>query len=80
MSVPDPVRLYRLTHIDNLKTLLKRGILHAPNAAPSDGVQYRTIHDASIQARRHERLISSGPGGVIHDYLPFYLGPLSPMH
>ncbi|MGI9282928.1 MAG: type II toxin-antitoxin system toxin DNA ADP-ribosyl transferase DarT [Endozoicomonas sp.] len=79
MPVPDPVRLYRLTHIDNLKLLLTRGALHAPNSAPADGMQYHTIHDPSIQAFRHERKISCGPRGFVHDYLPFYLGPLSPM-
>ena len=79
MSVPDPVRLYRLVHIDNLPTLLRRGGLHAPNFAPNDGLTYKTIHDAAIQQRRHSQAVPCGAGGVIHDYLPFYLGPLSPM-
>ena len=76
---PEPVRLFRLTHIDNLPTLLKRGELHAPNYCSEDGLSYRTIHDEQIQARRHERMIPCSRQGTVHDYLPFYLGPRSPM-
>ncbi|OED47317.1 hypothetical protein ACH42_03080 [Endozoicomonas sp. (ex Bugula neritina AB1)] len=79
MTIPKPTRLYRLVHIDNLEVLLQRGALHAPNAAPDDDLQYKTIHDASIQKRRHEMCIPCGKQGVVHDYLPFYLGPCSPM-
>ena len=79
MTVPPKVRLFRLTHIDNLDTLLRREALHAPLHTPDDGLPYRTIHDISIQAKRYQRSIHCGPGGVIHDYLPFYLGPRSPM-
>nr|WP_246506103.1 DUF4433 domain-containing protein [Kistimonas asteriae] len=79
MTVPPKVRLFRLTHIDNLDTLLRREALHAPLHTPHDGLPYRTIHDASIQEKRYQRSIPCGPSGVIHDYLPFYLGPLSPM-
>ena len=79
MKVPDRVRLFRLVHIDNLPVLLKRGTLHAPHTVPDDGLPYKTIHDVSIQERRHLKAIPCGAGGVVHDYLPFYLGPLSPM-
>ena len=37
MALPDPVRLYRLVHIDNLPALLERRALHAPTCAPDDG-------------------------------------------
>ncbi|HST59128.1 MAG TPA: DUF4433 domain-containing protein [Longimicrobium sp.] len=66
-------------HIDNLPTLLQRGALHAPNATPNDGLVYRTIHDTNVQASRSVRTIPCGPGGTIHDYVPFYFGPLSVM-
>jgi hypothetical protein len=71
--------LYRIVHIDNLPTLLTRGALHAPNAMPRDGLSYRTIHNTNVQARRSVRAIPCGPGGSIHDYVPFYFGPLSVM-
>ena len=65
---PEPVRLFRLTYIGNLPTLLQRGALHAPNSCPDDGLPYRTIHDEKIQARRHERVIPCSQGRTVHDY------------
>jgi hypothetical protein len=71
--------LFRIIHLDNIPTLLQRGGLHAPNASPSDGLVYRTIHNTNVQASRSHRSIPCGPGGTIHDYVPFYFGPLSVM-
>jgi hypothetical protein len=79
VSVRSPTLLYRLVHIANLPTLLQRRKLHAPNFTPSDGLLYRTIHSSQVQANRHLRALPCGPGGTIHDYVPFYFGPLSPM-
>ena len=76
---PNPTWLYRLVHVDNLSMLLTRGALHAPNHCPVDGLGYRTIHDAAVQANRHVQAIPCGPRGTVHDYLPFYFGPLSVM-
>ncbi|MCB1921418.1 MAG: DUF4433 domain-containing protein [Gammaproteobacteria bacterium] len=78
-SPPNPTWLYRLVHVDNLPTLLTRGALHAPHTTPNDGLPYRPIHNASVQANRHIKAIPCGPGGTIHDYVPFYFGPLSVM-
>ncbi len=79
MPVPVPTPIYRLTHVDNLGTLLRRGGLHAPHHTPNDGLGYRTIHDVEIQAERRVWVIECGPGGTVHDYVAFYLGPRSPM-
>ena len=76
---PNPTRLYRLVHIESLPTLLARGRLHAPNRTPDDGLPYRTIHNLGVQANRHESPLHCGPGGTLHDYVPFYFGPHSPM-
>jgi hypothetical protein len=79
--MPDPIQtpVFRIIHEDNLSTLLRRGGLHAANHTPNDGLPYRTIHNVDIQNVRHARLIPCGPGGTIHDYVPFYFGFLSPM-
>ena len=76
---PNPTWLYRLVHVDSLSTLLSRGALHAPHSTPEDGLPYRPIHNLSVQASRHIKPIPCGPGGTIHDYVPFYFGPLSVM-
>lgn len=65
MLIPDPIRLYRFIHLDNLDLLLRRGGLHAPNFTPDDGLSYRTIHDEAVQAGRHVTLIPCGPGGTV---------------
>lgn len=65
--------------MDCLRTLLQRGGLHAANHTPNDGLPYRTIHNVEIQGQRHIRNIPCGPGGTLHDYVPFYFGYLSPM-
>jgi ssDNA thymidine ADP-ribosyltransferase, DarT len=77
--VPNPITLYRLVHMATLPTLLARGILHAPNTTPNDGLPYRTIHKVGVQASRHSNQIWCGLGGSCHDYVPFYFGPLSVM-
>jgi hypothetical protein len=79
MPPPTPTLLFRLMHIDNLELCHHRGGLHAPNHCPNDGRTYRTIHDVQVQQQRTVRTIHCGPGGVIHDYVPFYFGYLSPM-
>jgi len=40
---------------------------------------YKTIHNLEIQQHRRDTPIPCGPRGVIHDYVPFYFGYLSPM-
>jgi hypothetical protein len=78
-AAPQPTPIYRLVHVDNLAAILARGRLHAPHQAPADGAPYRTIHDANVQANRRIKDVPCGPGGTVHDYLPFYFGPLSVM-
>jgi len=79
MSVPLPTPIFRIMHVDCLRTVLQRGGLHAADHTPKDGLTYRTIHNVDIQGRRHIRSIPCGPCGTLHDYVPFYFGYLSPM-
>lgn len=79
MTAPNPTPIYRIVHVDNLSTILRRQGMHGTNHVPDDGLDYRTIHNVDIQNERHERLIPCGPGGTLHDYVPFYFGYLSPM-
>ena len=79
MSFPVPTPILRITHLDNLRTLLKRQGLHAPSRIPSDGLPYRSIHHQEIQKKRSKKSIPCGPEGNLIDYVPFYFGYLSPM-
>jgi len=71
--------IYRLMHIDNLATCLRRQGLHAPLHVPDDGLPYRTIHNVDIQRQRRVTQIPCGPRGTLQDYVPFYFGVHSPM-
>jgi len=79
MPVPRPTPILRFLHVENLATIIQRGKLHSPNHAPNDGLSYKTIHNVDVQSKRAEKRIPCGSGGVIHDYVPFYFGYLSPM-
>lgn len=79
MKVPLPTPIFRFLHFDNLEVCLRRGGLHAPNHAPDNGLQYRTVHNVNMQLQRKSAVIPCGPGGVVHDYVSFYFGPRSPM-
>jgi len=76
---PVPTPILRFTHVDNLDTIIRRGGLHAPNHVPDDGLTYRFCHSVEVHGARADVSISVGPGGTIHDYVPFYFGYLSPM-
>jgi ssDNA thymidine ADP-ribosyltransferase, DarT len=76
---PVPTPILRFTHMDNLDTIIRRDGLHAPNHVPEDGLTYRFCHSAEVQSARADVPINLGPGGTIHDYVPFYFGYLSPM-
>ena len=76
---PEPTPILRFVHVNNLPTLIHCGGLHAPNASPTTGLPYRSIHDTEVQGARANVTIDCGPGGVITDYVPFYFGYLSPM-
>jgi len=76
---PDPTRILRFTHVDNLDTIIRRGGLHAPNHVPNDALPYSFCHDAEVHGARATVDVKAGPRGTIHDYIPFYFGYLSPM-
>ena len=79
MPIPHPTPIYRFIHVENLPLCLERGGIYAPNFEPENGLTYKTIHNLEIQQHRRAMPIPCGPGGVIHDYVPFYFGYLSPM-
>lgn len=79
MSIPNPVLVFRLIHVDNVDGCLRHGGMYAPHHIPEDGLNYRTIHNIDIQNQRSVRTIPCGVHGTIHDYVSFYFGPRSPM-
>ncbi|TAL18336.1 DUF4433 domain-containing protein [bacterium] len=77
--VPNPTFIFRITHLDNLAGILQLGGLFAPNNQPPNAPVYHPIHHASIQNQRAATPVVCGPMGNVHDYVPFYFAPRSPM-
>lgn len=81
MSIPNEHSgryIYHFTHLDNLKGLLKHGLLSS-NEQRKGGLSHISIAAAGIQGRRAVMPVPCGPGGVVHDYVPFYLCKRSSM-
>ncbi|NQU65245.1 MAG: DUF4433 domain-containing protein, partial [SAR324 cluster bacterium] len=43
------------------------------NMMESNGLQYKNIAHSTIQDKRANTKVPCGPGGCLHDYIPFYL-------
>ena len=77
--VPNPTLIYHITHVDNLTSIIADGGLHAKIAIKARGIQYVSIAYNHIQDRRERTSVPCGPGGTLHDYVPFSFAPRSPM-
>ena len=77
--VPNPTSIYHITPIENLRMILEAGELRAKRALDQEDTGYTNIAHQTIQDRRAHTPVPCGPGGVLHDYVPFYFGPRSPM-
>ena len=74
-----PSKIYHITDAGNLESILQQGGLYSTNALMGQGADYTSIAYEGIQDRRAVFPVPCGPGGVLHDYIPFYFGPRSPM-
>jgi ssDNA thymidine ADP-ribosyltransferase, DarT len=79
MPVPNPVRLFHITAIANLPQIGKAGMLVSKNHGAAVGIDYQNIAHRGAQGTRAIRELPDPPGGVVHDYVPFYFAPRSPM-
>jgi len=76
---PNPAPIYHITPIENLRVILEAGELRAKRALDREDAGYANIAHQTIQDRRAHTPVPCGPGGWLHDYVPFYFGPRSPM-
>ncbi|NJK74431.1 MAG: DUF4433 domain-containing protein [Richelia sp. CSU_2_1] len=74
-----PTPIYHITHIDNLESIISAGGLLAYNTMHTARIHYTNIACENIQYRRATFRVPCGVGGVLHDYVPFYFAPRSPM-
>lgn len=78
MSGPESPRIYHFTDAANLPAILESGCVYCKSRLPA-GVQTVDISHYDVQARRQVKSVGCGPGGVLHDYVPFYFATRSPM-
>lgn len=69
--------IYRITHYKNLKFILVNG-LNCCNSGIIDS-NFISIGNPGIIDRRSRIVVPVSPGGVLNDYVPFYIGTRSPM-
>ena len=75
MSTP----IYHITHIDNLTSIITSGGLIANSRLKIQQTNYLDIAHGHIQDRRANTKVPCSAGGYLHDYVPFYFAPRSPM-
>ena len=79
MPAPQPTRLFHITAIANLPAILAAGALVSKNGGAAAGINYQNIAHAGAQGARAVRAVPNPPGGLVHDFVPFYFAPRSPM-
>ncbi|MFZ5841495.1 MAG: type II toxin-antitoxin system toxin DNA ADP-ribosyl transferase DarT [Pseudomonadota bacterium] len=71
--------MFHITAIANLAAICQAGALLAKNAGAAAGINYQNIAHQGAQGARAGRQVPNPPGGGVHDYVPFYFAPRSPM-
>lgn len=79
MTVPSPVRLFHITATANLAEICATGHLCSKTVGQLVGINYQNIAHQGAQGARAVKAVPNPPGGVVHDYVPFYFAPRSPM-
>lgn len=79
MPLLSPTRIFHITAIANLPSVLATGALLCKQEATAQGLAYQNIAHAGAQGARARKAAPNPPGGLLHDYVPFYFAPRSPM-
>jgi ssDNA thymidine ADP-ribosyltransferase, DarT len=77
--MPRPIDLYHITHIDNLASIIRCGGLLSNTCLQARNKVVRDISYGNIQDRRATKHVPCAAGGILHEYVPFYFAPRSPM-
>jgi hypothetical protein len=72
-------KIFHLTDIENLRLIIASGGLLSKKQIDLKTVSYVNIAYDGVQDRRATTTVPCGPGGVLHDYVPFYFAARSPM-
>jgi hypothetical protein len=72
-------RIYHITHIDNLESIISHGCLWCDRISLERSLTSRSIAHQNIKDRRTCRDVPIASKGTLADYVPFYFAPRSPM-
>lgn len=77
---PDNLKIYHITHVDNLQLIVQAGYLWSDRRRLEKQIDCSLIGMPTIKDRRLNRInVSCNPGTKVGDYVPFYLCPRSIM-
>lgn len=71
--------LFHITHVKNLRGIIRCGALLSVSDLRRKQMDFATIAYEGIQDQRSVTRVPCGPRGMLHDYVPFYFAPRSPM-
>lgn len=71
--------IYHFTHKDNIVSIIKSNGIFSTNNGKINKIEFKDASYLNIQDRRSRALVSTKINGVLHDYIPFYFAPRSPM-
>jgi hypothetical protein len=74
-----PLRIFHITPIPNLASIAESETLYAKSAMQKKKIDYADIAYQGAQGKRATKIVTKPPAGFIHDYVPFYFAPRSPM-
>lgn len=72
MPAPAQPKIYHITHINNLASIIGAGGLRSDARMIADGAGVTAIGMASIKQRRLTLPVRCHPGTAVGDYVPFY--------
>ncbi len=76
---PAQPKIYHITHVDNLASIVREGVLVSDATMIARGGPQAPIGMSTIKQRRLSLPISCHGGDFVGDYVPFYLCPRSIM-
>ena len=81
MTTPPPnPRIYHITSVDNVRSILKSGCINSDALIIQAGVKTTSIAISAIKKRRlYEIEVKCHPGTKVGEYVPFYFCPRSIM-
>ena len=79
MPPPDAPKIYHITHVGNLPSILSDGCMLSDALMISRGGPAASVGMAEIKRRRLSLPVHCHPGDYVGDYVPFYFTPHSIM-